>query len=165
MLVLALGFAVSARAVYTGANVGYLIDDQKAYLTARLGHTFSQSAQSAHSAEVEFGGSDLGEGGLGLKMFTASINYRGEMKTAGSWSPYYGGGLGLGNFKIKHWSVNSSNSTLSANAFAGAAYRLKENSALTLGLRYLWFDDLELNGSSIKLGGQLSIEGGFQLRF
>ena len=161
-----IAIAVSAKAeIVGGATVGYLNDSKEGYYTARLGYQFKSAGTAAHIVELEVGYSSDSDAGAKISLVPVTLNYRTEIPTSENWGVYLGAGLGQGNVKVRYWAFNGSDWTFVGQAFAGVSYKISDSAKLTLGARYVSFDNVDFLGSSIEVGDDVSFELGLGFKF
>jgi len=164
-ILLALGACVSAQAVYTGANVGYLVDSEEAYLSARFGTSLNGSENYVGNVEVEVGYTKESASGVTAKLIPITLNYRGEILGQGKWTPYYGIGAGVAEAKVSGFGISVSDTTFTGQVFGGVSYKASDAASITLGARYLYVDEVKLLGTKNNIGDDVSLEAGFSFRF
>lgn len=167
---LALGLGASAQAaVTTGADVGYLFDSEEAYYTGRLGFEFNHSLSYSHQLEVEVGYTQTSEAGGDASLLPVTLNYRLQAEAAGPWGYYAGLGAGFARTRVDGVSIGGPvrlhDSSFAAQAFAGVEYRFTPAAAATVGLRYIWVDDVKLAGTSVKIGDDVALSAGLHFKF
>jgi len=174
--------SASAASVYTGASLGYLIDNEEAIFTAKIGTPFSvvesqQFEKIAHNLEFELGFTTDSESGSGVKVdadvIPLMINYRVEAQKQG-WAPYAGVGIGASIVKVSaelDWyisnvsNISARDTVFTGQVFVGVNYNFSEATSLKLGARYMHLAAPTL--ASLKLDDidDAIIEAGFTFRF
>lgn len=162
---LAASSAIPAHAVIVGASVGYLTDAQDTYIAARVGGVFNSSNSINSIGEFEIGYTSDSEGGAKASILPLTLNYRAEFRSGQMLDYYLGAGAGMARTRVSGFGVSDSDSSFVAQAFAGASFRMTDNTSFDVGLRYIWLDDVKLAGQSIELGDDLAIEAGMHFRF
>lgn len=165
LILLAAVTSANAELPYAGASVGYLIDSEEAYFAARIGVDVAQVHGLTHSVEVEVGLASLDESGAGLDLIPVMANYRLASVRERQVGFYAGAGLGTARLKASVFGFDDSAWTFAAQAFGGVQYNVTPVMAITAGLRYIWVDDVDLYGSSIDVGDDVSVEVGVRFRF
>lgn len=166
LALLSIASAVSAQAVIVaGAAAGYLNDSKVGYYTTRVGYQFNSTGTTAHVLELEVGYSKDSDSGVKITLVPVTLNYRAEIPTTDNWGVYLGAGLGQGNVKVRYWSFNGSDWTLVGQAFGGVSFKLSDSAKLTLGARYVSFDNVDFLGSSIEVGDDVAFELGVSVKF
>lgn len=153
-------FAAQAQ-VYTGAGVGYLIDSEEEYFTARLGLTLVERGAFAHALEVEVGFLTESEFGAKLDLVPLMANYRATATINDKLGVYFGGGAGASFFKVSTRWGSVRDEAFSVQGFGGMEYRPTANVSLLAGLRYLWIDEVW----GVEMGDDVAVEVGFKFRF
>ncbi|MFM1850340.1 MAG: hypothetical protein RIS54_24 [Verrucomicrobiota bacterium] len=168
-LLLSLVFTVAAilpaRAVYTGASAGYLVDSQEAYYAARIGTALNATEGFGHNLELEFGYTETTENYATAKLAPILFNYRAESSGPGKWVPYFGVGAGMAKVKVSFGSYSDDDASFAAQAFVGYSYKMSEAASLRFGARYLYVGDTKLLNANVEVGDDVSLEAGFSLRF
>lgn len=163
------GVVASAQTVVAGADVGYLVDSEAEYLTARLGFEFKTSGPMSHQLGLEIGFTDDKESGVTADLLPVTANYRLAVAGAQRFGWYAGFGLGFARARIDGVSTNGpvrlSDNAFAAQGFAGITYQVGPSTALTLGARYIWIDDVNFAGTSFEVGDDLALSAGFNFRF
>lgn len=162
---IALSPTASAQAVIIGVNTGYLVDSQEAYFAARIGGAFSENDSISHQGEFEIGYTQDSDAGIKADILPLMLNYRAEFKNQQGWTPYVGVGAGMARASLKAWFGSQDDWTFALQGFAGVGYKASANATLTLGVRYLWIDDVKLFGTAVEVGDDLAIEAGVSFKF
>jgi opacity protein-like surface antigen len=153
-------FAAQAQ-IYTGAGIGYLIDAEEEYFTARLGFQVAERGSLAHGLEVEVGFLTESEGGAKLDLVPVMANYRGSVTINDKLGIYFGGGAGASFFRVSTRWGSVRDEAFSVQGFGGVEFRPTPNVSLLGGLRYLWIDDVW----GVEVGDDVAIEVGIKFRF
>lgn len=169
-LLVAAGLSVSARAlVTTGADVGYLFDSKEAYYTGRVGLELNHSLTLSHQLEVEVGYTKSEESGADGSLLPVTLNYRLQGDMADGWGYYAGLGAGVARTRVDGVSINGPvrlhDTSFAAQAFAGVEYRFTPAAAATVGLRYIWIDDVKLAGTRFEIGDDVAVSAGLSFKF
>ncbi len=155
--------------VIVGTDVGYLLDRQEAYVTARVGLELQRTDSVSHQLALEVGYTETKTAGAEANLLPVTLNYRLAGETAGPWAYYAGLGAGLARTSVDGVSTGGSvrlrDESFAAQAFAGIEYRLTQVAAVTAGLRYLWIDDVTLASGDYEIGDDVAVSVGFRLRF
>jgi len=170
----ALAVAASASAAYISAGVGYLVDAEEAILTVRGGIPFNVTQTEklgalAHNAELEVGYLEQSEIGVKVETLPVYLNYRAEFKKEG-WAPYAGAGLGFarvrGTASGYFGTASATDTSFTFQVFLGTHYNFTESSALQLGARYVWLDEVDFGyGLIAPSSDDLVLEVGYSFRF
>ena len=164
-LLIALGLAVSARAVLVGFDIGYLTDSKKPYYAARVGTEFTKDDSIAHIGEVELGYTTDSEGGATASIMPVTVNYRAQIAGNGTFGGYLGAGAGMAESRFSGLGLSDSNWSFAWQAFAGISYKISDAAWFDLGARYIKVSDVKLFGVNFKVGDDTAIEGGFHFKF
>lgn len=154
--------AYGASPFYTGANIGYLVSTEAPYFTARVGYEYLKDEEGVHSIEAEVGYTYFTKNYVDRDMIPIMANYRIAQKYS-SFDAYFGLGAGVTTVKDDYSYANQTVGAFSAQAFLGVDYAVSEKASLTLAARYLWVSSP--SGSAPKIGDDVSLEGGFRIRF
>jgi opacity protein-like surface antigen len=171
VLLLATGLAASAQAaVILGADVGYLVDGEEAYYSARLGYAFKADPALVHHLELEVGYTEQKDSGVTGEFLPVMVNYRAETIAARRLGFYFGAGAGFARTDVSVpgsgvWSVSDSNNSFAAQAFAGVSIKASDSVALHLGAKYIWIDDVELLGVDVDVGDDVVLSAGISFKF
>lgn len=161
--------ATAQAAVTVGFDAGYLVDSEEEFLALRVGTEVGNAQSFSHLLELELGYTDTKESGLKSEILPLFANYRFVAAAERPWGWYAGLGAGVARSTIKGRvgavSVDVSDESFAAQTFAGVSYRLSEAAALTLGVRYLWIDDVDFGFGSLKVDDDLALSAGFNFRF
>ena len=178
LALLSLSLAASARAIIIGADVGYLVDGEEEYISARLGHAFKSDTSLAHQVELEIGYTSHAEtvSLLGVpvtatsKITPVTLNYRAETLTSGKLGYYFGAGAGLARASFSMpgsgvSTISDSGSALALQAFTGLSYQVAPAATLHFGVKYIWIDDVELFGIKAEVGDDVVLSAGVSFKF
>ena len=155
-----------AASPYLGANIGYLVDNEDAYFTTRIGSVVAQANGLTHSAELELGYTTSTDYGFELELVPVMANYRITTNRDSSKVEYFGGGgLGVSRVKLNGWGADDATWAFAVQAFGGVEYKATPTVSLTLGLRYLWIGRAHLFNVKEDVGDDLSVEAGIRYRF
>lgn len=170
LALIATSLAVSARALTLGADVGYLIDSEEAFYSARLGHVVKTDDSLNHQFEIEAGYSSQNESGVKGSFLPVTINYRAESIAANKLGYYFGVGAGFARTRIKFSgsglpSISDSGTSFAAQGFVGLTYQASATTSLHVGAKYIWIDDVKLLGSSIEVGDDVAFSAGISVKF
>jgi len=168
VLVFALACATNAHAVYTGLELGYLIDSEDEYIAARLGFEVFPAEAGSHNLEAEVGYFEDSESFVKIEILPITVNYRLEVHSAEKWSYNAGVGAGMSRVRVKAsgYGFSSSDNAFTAQAFAGASYKFSPSLAFTLGVRYIWIDDIELGSlGGVEVGDDVAFSAGVRFQF
>lgn len=158
--------ALSAHAsVYVGTSVGFLMDTEEGFYTARAGMPIITDGDVVHSLEAEIGYFNQDDSGVDAEVIPAFLNYRITDSASDKGSFYIGAGAGVAAVDAKKLGVSDDSDTFAAQIFAGLQYKLVSSLSLTGGLRYLWMDSVQLYGSKAELGDDLVLEVGLHYGF
>ncbi len=161
--------AAAHAAVIVGTDVGYLIDSEEEYLTARAGFEVAKSDAFSHQLELEIGYTEDKEGGIKADILPVTANYRFVANSTGKWGYYGGLGVGFARSRIDGASifgpVKLRDNSFAAQAFVGASYRATDAVALNFGAKYLWIDDVNFAGSKVEVGDDFAISAGVSIKF
>lgn len=178
-IVLALtSLTISARAVIVGLETGYLIDNQDAYYSARLGYELNARDAISHQAEIELGYTKHSEpssfgfriGNAGTKIKPLTLNYRLAITRTEKFGYYLGAGAGMAWVDLGFPGsglprISASDEVLALQCFGGVTYKPTPAASLHLGLKYLWLGDFKDHGVSAAVGDDLAVTGGVSFRF
>lgn len=168
-LLIATGLAASAQAVIIGADAGYLLDSEEEYFSARLGFELKANGPASHQLELEVGYTDEKDSGLKADLLPVTLNYRLQTAGSGKLGYYFGAGAGIARASIDGVSlfgpVRLRDTSFAAQAFAGVTYQVGPSTALSLGAKYIWVDDMTFVGSTVEVGDDVAIQAGFTFRF
>lgn len=159
----------SQAAVIVGADVGYLVDSQEEYLTARAGFEVARGAAFSHQLELEAGFSEAKEAGLRADLQPITLNYRAVAAGEGPWGWTLGAGAGVARVKLAGASivgpVSLRDEPFAAQAFAGVTYAATPAVSLSLGAKYLWIDDASFGGVRFEVDDDVALSAGVSFRF
>lgn len=160
---------------FVGGTAGYLFEADEDIYTFQFGANSPWSVSGWSVALfVEAGWTEnhdtfAGPGPGGSPVLDiVPITFNGKLERAltGNLTAYVGGGLGPtyveGDYSPA-FGGSQDDWVLSAQAFAGVAYKVTTNFELFTGARWLWLDDPNFDGT--KLGGDFSVEGGLRFYF
>lgn len=160
---------------FVGGTAGYLFDADEDIYTLQLG-TNSPWSVSGWSVAlfVEAGWTEnhdtfAGPGPGGnpvLDIVPITFNAKLEKTITGNLSAYVGGGLGPAYIEGDYspaFGGSQDDWVLSAQAFAGVAYKITPAFEVFTGARWLWLDDPNFAGT--KLEDDISVEGGLRFYF
>ncbi len=164
------GLATAAQAaVIIGTDVGYLVDSQEEYLTARVGFEAARGASFSHQVEFEVGYSEAAESGLSADLVPFLLNYRAVSAAEGAWGWYAGVGAGLARVSVDGVSIGGPvrlrDEAFAAQAFAGVTYAASSAVSLSLGAKYLWIDDVNFGGARFEVDDDVVLSAGISYRF
>ena len=162
---IATSLAGSAQALIVGANVGYLLDSKEAYGTVRIGYQFKTETSIAHSIEAEVGGTSDTEDGVSVRLMPVTLNYRAELAVSDKISWYGGFGAGSAQTMVNYWVYHLNEWSFTAQGFAGVGFRVSKAATINLGARYIWIDDISVNGFNVPVGDDVSLELGISVKF
>ena len=166
LLLLAASLAVSARAgVVAGASVGYLVDSEEAYYSARLGYQFNTATSFAHQIEVEYGYSQFEDSGVETSLAPITLNYRASSAAGNKFAYHVGAGAGVAQIEIDYLWYEGKDQPLAVQGFAGVDYHCTPNLSLNLDAKYLWIDDVEILGTSFEVGDDVVLSAGLTFKF
>lgn len=159
--------AFPAKAVIIGNSVGYLLDHEQAYLTARIGGQFYSGELFTHIGELEVGGAFDSGSGIDTNFVPVTINYRVQFgEVAGLLSGYFGIGGGMARYRISGNGVDVEDWTRVGQAFAGVSFLLFKSVRIDLGARYIrLLEDDFFWGSRAEDRDDIAIEAGLNFRF
>jgi opacity protein-like surface antigen len=169
-VLLATGLAVTARAgLVAGASIGYLVDSEEAYYSARLGYELKPIANSTHQLELEIGYTEYSELGGFASITPLTANYRFLASAGEKFSYHVGAGAGVAQVKVEAawWAgwYSTHNEAFAAQAFAGVDYKLTPRLSLNLEAKYLWVDDVKFFDQPIEVGDDVVLSAGFSFKF
>jgi opacity protein-like surface antigen len=152
---------------YAGADVGYLTDSRVAFYAAHVGFDVAKSSQLVQSAEVEVGYTTDRESNIKADILPVMANYRLTFGEPGSKLGYYAaGGIGASNVKLSgFYYLHDSSWAFTLQALAGVEFKVAPNTAVKLGLRYIWIDEVKLFGYKAAVGDDLAVETGVSFHF
>jgi hypothetical protein len=165
LALIATTLAVSARALILGGSVGYLVDSEEEYLTARLGHEFKAANSLSHQGEIEFAYTGAKEGGVKANIYPIIANYRLVNTVSEKVSYHFGAGAGLAISEVSGFGISDNGTSFATQGFAGLDYRLSSSATVQVGAKYIWIDDVKLFGSSIEVGDDIAISAGISIKF
>lgn len=171
ILLLGSALAASAQAsVVIGADVGYLVDAEEAYYSARLGYAFKADQALVHHVEFEVGYTEQKDSGVSGEFLPVMVNYRAETVAANRLGFYFGAGAGFARTDVSVpgsgvWTVSDSNNSFAAQAFAGVTLKASDSVSLHLGAKYIWIDDVELLGVDVDVGDDVAVTAGISFKF
>ncbi|HEX2101970.1 MAG TPA: outer membrane beta-barrel protein, partial [Candidatus Synoicihabitans sp.] len=145
---------VTAQAqFYAGAGVGYLIDSEEEYITAKIGYEVATAGRVTHAVEIEAGLYSDSASGIDMDMIPVTANYRGTVSVAEKLGVYFGGGLGAAFIDIDSpFGVNASETAFAVQGFGGVEFRASDRIALVAGARYIWVDEISPWGYNVEVG-------------
>jgi hypothetical protein len=155
----------SVRAVIIGVDAGYLLDSEEAFVAARVGGAVAANDRHSHIIEFELGYTEDSEMGAKGEIIPMMLNYRIESSKAIGWGFFGGLGAGAARAEVSGFGLSFHDTTFAAQAFGGLRYSFTPTSALNLGLKYLWMDDVEFSGVSAEMGDDLALSVGLSFRF
>jgi opacity protein-like surface antigen len=162
---LATSLATSAHALIVGADVGYLLDSEEEFISARIGHEFKASASLSHQIEAEIGYSSASESGVKASILPITLNYRAETTAAKKLGYYFGGGVGLSITEGSGYGFSDDSTSFAFQAFTGLSYQASPTVKLHAGVKYLWIDDVSLFGTNIEVGDDVALTVGLSIKF
>lgn len=170
LALVASSLAVSAPAFVGGFDVGYLTDAKEEYISARLGHVFATDTNLAHQVEIEIGYTSQKDSGVEGDFLPVTVNYRAESKAGEKLGYYFGLGAGFARTKVTIpgsgvMYISDKGSSFAAQAFTGLSYSLAPTTALHLGVKYIWIDDVDLLGTSVDVGDDFVLSAGISFQF
>jgi hypothetical protein len=166
LVLLATSLAVSARAaVIVGADVGYLVDGEEVYYSARVGLPVAASNTLTHQVELELGYTSQEDSGAEGDFVPLTVNYRFESTPASKLGYYFGAGAGIAFTDVSGFGVSDDGSSFAAQAFAGLTYQANPTVSLHAGVKYIWIDDVELFGTDVEVGDDLVVSAGISFKF
>jgi opacity protein-like surface antigen len=161
--------AGSARAVIIGADAAYLLDSKQEYLSARVGLELKAAGPASHQLELEIGYTDDRDAGLKADLLPVTLNYRLAVAGANKLGYVFGVGAGFARASIDGASivgpVTLHDTAFAAQTFAGVTYQVGPSTALNLGVKYLWVDDMKFAGTSVEVDDDVAIQAGFSFKF
>jgi opacity protein-like surface antigen len=168
-LFLASVVAASAQTLVTGADVGYLIDADETYSTARLGWQFKANETYAHELGVEVGYTRATEAGGKATLLPVTANYRLSSTISGRLGYYFGVGAGFARVRADGVSINGPvslrDTSFAAQGFTGLTWQASDAVAFTAGAKYIWIDDVRLAGTSVEIGDDIAFSAGISIKF
>jgi len=166
LVLLATSLAASARAaVVVGADVGYLVDGEEAYYSARIGLPVAARNTLTHQVELEFGYTSHEDGGAKGNFMPLTLNYRLESTPASKLGFYFGAGAGVAFTEIRGYGLSVEDSSFAAQAFAGLTYQANPTVSLHAGVKYLWIDEIEVYGIDVEVGDDVAFTAGLSFKF
>lgn len=157
--------SASAAAPYAEASVGYLLDSEKALVSARVGFEVANTSQISHQAEVEFAHTSDSEYGIDLRLVPILANYRFTAPMSATSEFFGGAGLGITRTRIEGFGVSASDDPFTWQVFTGISYKVTPRVALTGAVRYLRIETAEFFGIREQVGDDISLELGARFRF
>lgn len=168
-LFLASVVAVSAQTLVTGVDVGYLIDADETYTTARFGWQFKANETFAHELGAEIGYTRATEAGGKASLMPVTLNYRLASPISGRLGYTFGVGAGFARVRADGVSIGGPvtlrDTSFAAQGFTGLTWQASDAVALTAGAKYIWIDDVRLAGTSVEIGDDIAFSLGLQVRF
>jgi hypothetical protein len=170
-LLLLSGLAASAQTTVSfGADAGYLIDSEEEFLTARLGFEYRGTETASHQLELEIGYTEAEPTITSeAELIPLTANYRFVSRGPNRLGWHAGAGLGVAWTRIDGVSifgpVRLRDHSFAVQAFAGINYQVGPSTALTLGAKYIWVDEVKLAGTSIEVGDDVALSAGVTFRF
>jgi opacity protein-like surface antigen len=166
---LATALAASAQTFVTGVDVGYLIDADETYTTARLGWEFKANETYAHELGVEIGYTRATEAGGKATLMPVTANYRLSSSISGRLGYYFGVGAGFARVRADGVStggpVTLRDTSFAAQGFTGLTWQASDTVAFTAGAKYIWIDDVRLASTSVEIGDDIAFSAGLQVKF
>lgn len=154
-----------ASAPYAGTTVGYLVDGEQAFFSARVGSEVAKSGGLIHSVEGEVGIGSTTDSGLRLNFVPVMANYRLTGATGQPGLSYYAGaGAGMSRQKLTGW-VEDDAWAFAAQAFGGVELALTPTTSATIGARYLWLNNYTIANVRMASDDDVVVELGFRVRF
>ncbi|MGA1205734.1 MAG: outer membrane protein [Opitutales bacterium] len=142
--------AVYLNAAYVGGSVGYMIDGEEEIFSVQVGFPVAESGKVTHNLEFEVGiisSSDEVEGmSVDADFNPLMVNYLFKTNPEKGVSFYAGGGIGWTLWDVDVMSYSFDGDVFTWQIMVGLQYSLSENAALKLGYRYLYLDDIEVEG-------------------
>lgn len=177
-IALLIGLEASAHGVVVGLETGYLTDNQDAYYSARVGYEWKADESISHQVEVEIGYTKHSEpsafgfsiGNAETKIQPVTLGYRLALTRTEKLGYYFGAGAGMAWVDLRFpgsglpW-ISASDEVLALQGFGGVTYKLTPQTALNLGLKYLWLGDFKDRGISAEVGDDLAVMVGVSFRF
>ncbi|MCP5432053.1 MAG: porin family protein [Alphaproteobacteria bacterium] len=106
--------------------------------------------------QAAFEGADFDGGGItdgDISAIEAFVNGYYDFKDSGLWrnnvTPYIGVGLGGARVKVDAGPTDGDDYALGIQGLAGLSFALTDRSELSLGYRYLWLDEVEIDHTSL----------------
>lgn len=168
-LFLATALAASAQTFVTGADVGYLIDADETYTTARFGWEFKANETFSHELGAELGYTRATEAGGKATLMPFTANYRLNSVISGRLGYYFGVGIGAARVRADGVStggpVTLRDTSFAAQGFTGLTWHASDTVAFTAGAKYIWIDDVRLAGTSVEVGDDIAFSLGLQVKF
>lgn len=168
-LFLASVVAASAQTLVTGLDVGYLIDADETYTTARFGWQFKANETYAHELGAEVGYARATEAGGKATLTPVTFNYRLSSVTTGNFGYYFGVGAGFARVRADGVStggpVTLRDTSFAAQGFTGLTWQASDTVALNVGAKYIWIDDVRLAGTSVEIGDDIALSAGISIKF
>lgn len=169
LFIVAVLAVASQAAVTVGTDLGYLLDTEEEYLSARAGFTVHSSTSFTQQIELEVGYTNTKDSGLEADLLPVTLNYRFTSMPVNRWGYTLGAGAGFARTSIDGVSIGGPvrlrDESLALQAFAGVTYQATERLALNLGAKYLWIDDAKFAGSSVEIGDDVALSAGLSFKF
>jgi opacity protein-like surface antigen len=161
--------AASAQTFVTGADIGYLLDDEETYYSGRIGWQFKANETYAHQLELEIGHTDSRFASFRADLTPVTVNYRLHGLTSGKFGYYVGAGAGFARASLDGVGiagpVRLHDTVFAAQAFAGMTWRASPAVALNLGAKYIRANDASFVGTTTKIGDDVAVGGGLSFKF
>lgn len=157
--------AATPSKFYTGASAGYFLDSEDSFYGAKLGVVVSEKSTLVQSIEVEVGYTSDEESMIELSIKPIMVNYRASLPVAKNTCVYLGGGLGSSYVEISSPWVSITDYAWTYQGLAGVEYKATPKLSVTAGVRYVWIGDVDVYGSSVRVGDDTAIEAGISYRF
>lgn len=168
-LLLLTALTASAQTVVTGAEAGYLLDSEEAYLSGRVGLELRANGPFSHQLEIEVGYTDKKEFGVKADLLPVTLNYRLVVSGPQRVGWYLGGGAGFARTRMDGVSIGGPiklrDESFAAQGFAGLTYQAGPSTTLSLGAKYIWIDDVTLAGTRFSVEDDVGLTGGITFRF
>ncbi|MFZ5496203.1 MAG: hypothetical protein ACOZE5_12825 [Verrucomicrobiota bacterium] len=161
--------AASAQTFVTGADAGYLLEDEEAYYSARFGLVVKANETFSHQLDAEVGYTDSRVAGGDSSILPVTLNYRMQSVTTGNFGYYVGAGAGFARVRADGVStgggVRLHDTAFAAQAFTGVTWQVSPATTLSLGAKYLWIDDVKLASTNFEVGDDVALSAGLSIRF
>ena len=166
LVILAASLAASARAaVIIGGDVGYLVDAEEAYYSARLGFPVATKNTLSHQVELEVGYTEQKDSGAKGDFVPLTLNYRLESTPANKLGFYFGVGAGIAFTDVSGFGASDNGNSFAAQAFTGLTYHASQTVSLHAGVKYIWIDNVKLFGTKIEVGDDVALSAGISFKF
>ncbi len=150
---------------FVGGGADYLLDAEEIFYNAHLGYDFGNGS----SLFVEAGWIGADQSGFpfntSVDIIPITLDYKYEIVFTESFGLYLGLGVGGANVDVSAGFASGGEWVLAAQAFVGLVYEFSPTFEIYGGVRYLWFDDVNLAGANIDDFDDYSFGAGIRFNF